>query len=183
MTNRSGRIPTLCFLCLSTAAAMLLLWGPSNVSAQSVPAGPEFQVDTYQGVGLFPRVASDASGNFLVVWMNPAVPSSVRGIKGRRFDNSGAPLGQEFQINAYVGSLAALPSVAMNDNGSFVVVWTSYYGSGARILGRLFDSTGTPMTGDFVVAQDPRFRQTYPDVSMDTAGRFVVVWQATHYGL
>jgi hypothetical protein len=179
MTNRSGRIPTLCFLCLSFAAAMLFLWAPSNVSAQSVPAGPEFLVDTYQGVGLFPRVASDASGNFIVIWQNST--TLRRGVWGRRFDADGAPLGEEFQINAYAGSSASLPSVAMNDNGMFVVVWGSYYGSGAKILGRLFDSAGTPVTGEFVVDQHGSFRPRYPDVSMDDAGRFVVVWQGPYY--
>lgn len=146
-----------------------------------MPAGPEFLVDTY-GVGIYSRAASDASGNFIVVWMNPATAApNAWGIKGRRFDSSGAALGEEFQINAYTGSSAVLPSVAISDNGTFVVVWTSYYGRGSRILGRLFDSTGTPVTGEFVVDQHGFLRPRMPDVSMDAAGRFVVVWQGPHY--
>ena len=85
--------------------------------------GPDFQVNTYTtGNQRYPAVASDAAGNFVVVWNdegNYARPLSVR---AQRYDNAGAPLGPEFQVNSIpmVHPPAPMPAVAMDPAGNFV---------------------------------------------------------------
>src|SRR5262249_26784340 len=80
--------------------------------------GTQFQVDTYttsqQSV---PSVASDAIGNFVVVWQsdgsvgNDNGPFAGASIQGQRYDASGNALGGQFQVNTYTTGLQGNPSV------------------------------------------------------------------------
>lgn len=59
-------------------------------------------------------------------------------------------MGPEFQVNAYTTGGQSSPAVASGGDGSFVVVWNSaaQYGY-AVLMGRRFDATGAPLTGEF----------------------------------
>jgi len=65
---------------------------------------------------------------------------SASGVFGQRFENSGIPLGPEFRVNTYTTSSQALPSVASDALGNFVVVWQSdtQDGSFAGVYGQRF---------------------------------------------
>jgi len=69
-------------------------------------------------------------------------------------------------------------SLATHDDGTFVAVWQSdgQDGGGLGIYGRRFDANGNPLGGEFLVNQTTADDQTTPDVAMDSAGNFVVVW-------
>jgi hypothetical protein len=86
--------------------------------------GPEFRVNTYTTGGQYsPVVASDAAGNFLVVWSSPE--ASADGVFGQRYAVSGAPLGAEFQVNTYTTNRQYRPTAAADASGNFVVTWSS----------------------------------------------------------
>ena len=51
-----------------------------------------------------PSVASDAAGNFVVVWDSADQDGSDVGVFGQRYASSGAPLGPEFRVNTYTTS-------------------------------------------------------------------------------
>src|SRR3972149_653080 len=100
------------------AALPSMAWGQ--------PVGSEFQVNTYTtGRQEIPSVASDATGNFVVVWNSSPQDGSNSGVFGQRYDDSGNALGSEFQVNSYTTSNQFFPSVASDANGNFVVVWMS----------------------------------------------------------
>jgi hypothetical protein len=103
--------------------------GEAGVFAQRFNAsggaqGSEFRVNSYTTGGqLTAAVASDADGNFVVVWRSLGQDGSVYGIFGQRFDASGLPRGVEFQVNSYTSSNQTAPAVASGADGDFVVVW------------------------------------------------------------
>ncbi|MGB5400218.1 MAG: hypothetical protein WBO71_08385, partial [Thermoanaerobaculia bacterium] len=104
-------------------------------------------------------------------------------IQGQRYDSGGAPVGGEFQVNAYTTSSQLNPSVAVEPQGDFVVVWTSYgsYGtdsSGESIQGQRYDSGGAPMGGQFQVNAYTTTSQRRPAVAVGADGDFVVVWDS-----
>ena len=72
-----------------------------------------------------PAVAMDSSGDFVVVWTSNGQDGSNYGVYGRRFDAAGVPQGAEFRVNTYTTSHQWRPSVAMDSDGDFVVVWQS----------------------------------------------------------
>ena len=95
------------------------------------PIGPEFRVNTYTTVDqTSPAVASDSSGNFVVVWQSRYQDGSDQGVFGQRYNSTGAPLGPEFRVNTYTPSDQTVPVVASDSSGNFVVVWISDFQDG-----------------------------------------------------
>ena len=134
---------------------------PPSVQGQRYDASvPEFQVNSYTTSAQdYPSVAVDAGGDFVVVWHSygsAGSDSSYRSIQGQRYDASGNAVGSEFQVNTYTTGNQNFPSVAVDSDGDFVVVWQSYgsvggdssYGS---IQGRRYDASGNPVGSEFQV--------------------------------
>ena len=151
------------------------IFGRRFASAGS-PLGGEFRVNAYtSNAQATPWVASDSSGNFVVVWGSVGPDGSAYGVVGQRFDSSATPLGLEFVVNAYTTGTQSKPSVASDAAGNFVVVWQSSSVSG--VFCRLFDSAGSPIGGEFRANSYTTNPPSNPSVASDSSGNFVVVWQ------
>jgi hypothetical protein len=140
--------------------------------------GPEFRVNTYTtGNQYISRVASAASGNFVVIWTS-AQDAATFGVFGQRFAASGAPLGPEFRVNTYTTSSQVGSFVASDTVGNFVVVWDSFAqdGSNYGVFGQRYASTGAPLGPEFRVNTNTTGNQYISAVSSDASGNFVVVW-------
>jgi hypothetical protein len=150
-------------------------------SARGAPRGAEFHVNTYTTLAQrLPAIASDAIGNFVVVWESYGQDGSSYGVFGQRFDATGAPQGSEFRLNAYTPGQQARPAVTYEPNGSFVVVWDGYSQDGDRfgIFGRRFNASGTPLGSEFQVNSYTTNSQNRPAVAADPNGGFVVAWSS-----
>jgi hypothetical protein len=89
----------------------------------------------------------------------------------------GPPMIPEIQVNTYTTTAPqALPSVAMDGGGDFVVVWPATDGDGGGVAWRAFDPSGAPLTPQFTVNTYTTSNQSYPAVAADRNGDFVVVW-------
>lgn len=148
--------------------------------ASGTPQGTEFRVNTFTlGLQYSPAVAVDADGNFVVVW-NSDQDGGWYGIFAQRYDASGTPQGDEFQVNTYTFEVQVEPAVAMGADGRFVVVWQSFGqdGYGYGIFGQRYAADGLPQGGEFQVNTYPANDQDSPAVAMGADGRFVVAWQS-----
>jgi hypothetical protein len=144
------------------------------------PVTPEIQVNDYSvGVQQAPSVAMDELGGFVVVWAGEG-REDQQGIYARSYDATGTAIGQQFIINSFRTSGQTQPSVAMDNDGDFVVAWTSFGQDGDRdgVVARMFDRFGEPQGDDFVVTTRTSDRQEKADVAMDADGDFVVVWNS-----
>ena len=142
--------------------------------------GEEFQINmTSSGNQAEPAVAMDATTGFVVVWQGPGlIEDDQEDIFARRFDPNGLPIGDEFQVNSDVNDQQLFPNVAINDDGTFIVVWESNntldQGDKA-ICGQLYDSNGVEFGAEFFINAESSVCR-YPDVVADANGNFTVVW-------
>lgn len=152
----------------------------------NTPITPDFQVNTYTTYVQFqPVVAASATGEFVIVWEDKyGQDGDEHGVFAQLYDSAGAPNGTEFQVNTTTSDSQWQPSVAMDDDGSFVAVWTqsvSGTGSIGEIHGQRFDPSGALVGTEFHVPACPFTPcNSYggePHVDYRGAGRFVVVWQ------
>ena len=135
---------------LGTLALAVL---PAPVGAQ--PFGSEFQVNTYTTSNQRTQhaggrlVATDTSGNFVVVWHSLGQDGSGYGIFCQRYDSAGSGLGAEFRVNTTTMGGQRFPSVASDATGNFVVVWqgNAQVGTANDIFGQRYDSEGVPQGG------------------------------------
>lgn len=151
-------------------------------AADGTKTGNEFPVNSYTtNSQQAPAVAMNAEGTFVVVWESDGQDGSGLGVYGQRFNASGNKSGSEFRVNTttFAGQLA--PAISIGTNGQFVVVWTrgSLLSSGADIYGQRFDAQGNPQGSEFSVNTYIDNTQGNPDLSMNLAGDFVVVWQSS----
>jgi hypothetical protein len=127
-----------------------------------------------------PAVASDAKGDYVIVWTIYGLGSSAD-IVGQRYDQYGQAEGSQFLINTYTTNDQITPVVAMDSAGDFVVVWA---GEGTKdtsgIYARVYDQFGKAKGDQFLVNQYTPNLQNEPSVAMDAAGDFAVTW--TSYG-
>jgi hypothetical protein len=142
-----------------------------------VAQGDEFRVNSYTlSSQRLPSVASDASGNFVVVWQLSGL-YGAEGIFGQRYDSAGVPQGEEFQVNsgtAYPG----LPSVASDTIGNFVVVWDDPDVDSTGVFGQRYDSAGVAQGDEFQVNTFTTDRQAHASVGATGTNAFVVAWES-----
>ncbi len=153
--------------------------------------GGEFQVNTYTtSPQLGSSVAAAPDGDFVVVWQSGGSPGTDAlgySIQGQRFASDGSTLGSQFQVNSYTTNDQLYPSVSVDADGDFVVVWHSNGSAGTDALGfsiqgQRYASDGSTLGGEFQVNSYTTNDQRASSVSADAGGDFVVVWQSDGSG-
>ena len=98
--------------------------------------GGEFQVNTFtQGRQYQPRIAIGPAGQFVVAWTSFGGDGNHFGMKARRYDAGGAPIGGEFQVNTFTDYWQMQGAVGFDDSGRFVIVWASAAGHDGNLIG------------------------------------------------
>jgi hypothetical protein len=148
-------------------------------SSSGLPMGAEFQVNTSTARVVEPEVASSDAGDFVIVWRASSAIPVLNGIFARRFDSNGNSLGDQFEV-------AATPetqTIAMNSAGDFIIAWEQGDGDGEGIWLRRYSSGGMSLGSEFQVNLYTTQRQTYPSVSIEKDGSFIVVWNSFNQDL
>jgi VCBS repeat-containing protein len=125
-------------------------------------------------------LASDASGNFVVVWASNLQDGAAYGIYAQRFSANGTPLGTEFRVNTTTADNQILPSVAMDSAGNFVVTWSINLqdGSGYGVYAQRYNAAGVAQGGEFLVNTTTADSQITSQVAMAPNGAFVITWSS-----
>jgi hypothetical protein len=168
------------------ACGLVVAWLPLE-SGAFVPAGAEFQVNTYTTAGQYnPSAAATPDGDFVVVWTSlgsPGTDTSSYSVQGRRHSSGGAAQGAQFQVNSYTSSEQWFPSVGAASDGSFVVVWFGAGSSGSdtssySVHGQRYASNGSAQGAEFQVNSYTTGPEQRPSVAVAPTGDFVVVWES-----
>jgi hypothetical protein len=158
-------------------------------AAPGDPVGDDFQVNTYTTESQTdPVVAADGAGGFVVAWESgptTGTDQSSSGIWARRFDATGVPRGDEFQVNTYTTGEQSFPTV-IRDGTGFTVLWNSAGSDGTDHIGtsiqaQRYDANG-PLGGQFQVNSYTTGYQTFPVATPLNPDGFVVVWRSTASG-
>jgi|GEM_PF-6199676 hypothetical protein len=140
---------------------------------QGLPLSGEIVVNTTTaGDQLEPDVATDAQGNFVVVWETPANGGDIA---MRLFNAAGEPLTPEMTVNQTLPGKQAKPTVGRLPSGDFAVAWEGP-GTGLDVYLREFDPTGLPYGDEMVVNQTLAGDQGDPDLACNEAA-MIVVWE------
>lgn len=118
---------------------------------------------------------------FVVTWESLGQDGSDDGVFFRLIDTNGMPVGDDFQVNTTTVGAQGDPDVATRSDGSFIIVWDSsggQDGAGRGVFGRLFDSSGVPVSGEIAINQDTLGDQNDGVVAVQQDGSFIVVWES-----
>ncbi len=102
------------------------------------PLADDFQVTT--NTADRPEIDVGLDGDLVVVWQSHGMDGDSWGVFGRQFDPSGAPTGEEFQINTFTTGPQLHPALTTQSTGQFVVVWGSHpMAFDGDVFGQRFD--------------------------------------------
>jgi hypothetical protein len=149
--------------------------------AQGIAQGKAFKVNTYtKHQQTNPAIAMNHQGNFVVVWQSFEQDGDGYGVYGQRYNAAGIAQGNEFQINTYTKHSQGMPSVAMNQDGSFAVAWQSFGQDGSKhgIYAQRYDVQGQAQNGEWQVNTYTVNDQFNPQIEVNPTGDFVIVWQS-----
>jgi hypothetical protein len=129
----------------------------------------------------WPAVAIDADGDFVVAWQSLDQDGDGYGIFARRYDAAGDPEGGELAVNTTTVGSQSFPSVAIDADGEFVVLWNGNgAGDDSGVFARRYDAAGEPRGGEFRVNATATGFQglgySGGRIAMDADGDFVAVW-------
>lgn len=155
---------------------------PKNIVAKRMNQdgtahGSKYLVSTVEAsYKMDPVTAVGPEGNMLSVWSVSVGMESE--INARALASNITPTGPVFQVNSHTEDSQSLPDVAMDFDGSYVIVWMSQEqdGDASGIYMRRFDASGTPMTDEIQVNILSEYSQSFPAVAMRADGCFTVTW-------
>lgn len=155
--------------------------------AAGIPQGTEFLVNSHTEYSqMIPAIAMDDDGDFVITWQSTwqdgsSLDGAATGIFAQRFDAAGVPQGSEFQVNSYTTGFQDTPSVSMDADGDFIIVWESpgQDGSSEGVFAQRYNSEGVPQGSEFQVNSYTKSFQQRPSVSMNANGEFVVAWTSS----
>jgi hypothetical protein len=124
-----------------------------------------------------PAVTVHADGGTFVLWLDRLRAALL----GRRFDAGGQPLGPAFRVDT--GGFPVQAAVAASLSGRSVVAWSAFSGQEMQIVAQLFDAGGRKHGGPVAVSASALLSDSVrgprdPDIALDAAGNFIVVWAA-----
>ncbi|MGL4825057.1 MAG: hypothetical protein ACRC4G_02535, partial [Alphaproteobacteria bacterium] len=90
--------------------------------------------------------------------------------------NAIRPLTDEFLINQNTTGTQINPSVAALGNGNAFVTWQGNQAGAYDVLGRVFSTTGAPLSDELMINQNAAGDQYYPSVTALNNGNAFVAW-------
>ena len=140
----------------------------------------EVEVDnTTAGDNVLPKIAADASGNFVIVWaIEGNSDDGEFDIAYQMYNSTRQVSVSQDTVNDVTLGNQTHPDVAMASAGNFVVVFQSdtLDASGNGVYAETYDASGVTTLPTFQVNTTEAGNQQEPAVGMDDAGDFVVVW-------
>lgn len=164
--------------------------------SEGVPLRSELVLNTHTSTRqISPAVATTPSNGFIITWTGHLNDGNGWGIAARLFDENGEATSPEFVVNTHTTEDQASSSIAVANDGRFLVVWQSYDidqpertqdGADSGVFGQLFDAAGARLGTELQVNTYTTYDQALPSVAATTAGDFVVIWSSgyvDYYGL
>jgi len=127
-----------------------------------------------------PALAPLSGGGFTAAWsQKDTIASNSWDVWARPFSATGAPLGEELRINAYLYGDQYRPKLASAPNG-ILAVWTSMGedGSYEGVFGRYILGGVAASGPEFQVNTTVASKQIHPTVAWNGVDRFVVIWSS-----
>jgi len=159
----------------------IALAGPALAQPFEDLATPEFLVNSFEvGDQRIPVVASDASGHSVIIWQSRSEDAPGWNVYARRLDDRGGLIGAEFAVNVFKDGSQDGHHLAMNADGSFIVVWSGAdRTSTSKVISlRHFDADGRPIAGDRRVSDTLDRNQLLPRLGLTGTGQSLVAWEA-----
>lgn len=135
------------------------------------------KIEVSQGVCFSPEVACFDDSTFVLVWEDR---SEGYDIYAKRFNFSGIPFGPSFKVNDSSEEWRVSPSVDVQSDSDFVIVWEDYRDLDGDIYFQRYTYSGSKIGTNLPANSDLGDEDQYqPEVSFGKDGEFMISWVDT----
>jgi len=147
--------------------------------------GPNFKISDPGVLGNKQKVSLSVKrdGNYVVCWEDKRNASAD--IYCQRVSSTRILKGTNIKLNRdSLGAVQKTPALATDLSGNFIISWEDFRNGQSNIYVKKFNPYGQQQFDDLKVNDNLVLApQEFPDVSMDSTGNFLVVWQDQRNGL
>jgi len=131
-----------------------------------------------------PDIVMTSDGNAVIVWESDNDANGLFQINAVGIDINGNERFTELTVNRYTSGQHSNPSVDINPDGSFIIVWEDDSDSSryAQILAASFNHSGVKQFGDVTINAINNGQQLGPSIAMSDEGDFIVTFQDDNDG-
>jgi len=145
------------------------------------PASDELPVNTTRvGDQVAPTVAISPDGTFVIAWENAF--DNNYDIRARPFDSQGTPKTDEFTVQPSSGAPQFAPTLAMANNGHFLIAWQTFKAGHLDLQARPFTANATPLSEAFALNTVATGNQKSPALAINATGTFAAAWHSDAVG-
>ncbi|MDA0781250.1 MAG: putative Ig domain-containing protein [Rickettsiales bacterium] len=140
-------------------------------------------VNEYVTLGQYePIVTALSNGGYVISWNGRIDSVTTTQSLAKIYDSTGVILVNEFLLSEDLSIDNRNVQLSALDNGKFAAIWvtSSEDAYDTDINGRIYDSSGLPLSEEFVVNDETFFWQQQPSVHTLDNGHFVVVWSSLY---
>jgi len=168
--------------------------GSSGIYAQLYNAngsinGGEFRVNTYTTNNQQnPAITMSDDGKFIISWESygqDGDTTSYTNIYAQKYNTDGSSNGSEFRVNPYTTNIQSSSSIAMANDGKFIITWDGYGNRDNSVYGiyaQKYNADGSANGSEFLINTYTTNSQRTPVISIDTIGNFIITWNGNGIG-
>ncbi len=148
--------------------------------------GTQFLVNTFTKFSQCePSIAMTPDGKFVIAWQSWGQDDTTTtyyvdyGVYAQMFNSDGSKSGNEFRANTTKTDDQFYPDAAIDDNGNFLIVWTSWNSGSSNfseVMGQRFDKSGNKIGTEFMVNTTLPEYQWLPSAYIWNDGSFAISW-------
>jgi hypothetical protein len=124
-------------------------------------------------------VAMSASGEYVFTWQADGLDGDRKGIYMAVHDNSYALVLGPTQVNTTTAGNQQEPRVAMDENGDFMIVWSSFDQDGDHfgIYGQRYTNGGVANGGEIAITTNTTGSQDHAAIAVSReGGKYIISW-------
>ena len=147
-------------------------------NAYGVRRGHNFKVNQEELIGNnSPFIAANKNGLFVITYL-----TNFSTVVAQRFNSNGELIGGKIIVNTTSGTNTMEPCAAVNNDGSFMVMWASEQGNWHYIVyARIIDASGNPSGPEITVSDVDKNVSSIGQgarLAIDSAGNYCAVWSS-----
>jgi len=144
-----------------------------DISTSSANSSSNQNIKDIAKYGVNGSVDTDADGDFIVAWHVGSRIFVQRFSDAAKMQDTIMEVGETIDNN-----ISPKPSISVNSNGEFIIVWNGEDTEDNGIYTQRYDSNGAPQGSATLVNTIETHNQINPDVTLFDNGSYVITWQS-----
>lgn len=144
--------------------------------------GPNFKINSFDLSGNnSPFVTANENGDFIITYL-----INFSSVVAQKFSSIGQQIGGSLIVNTTTGYNTKEPSAAVNDDGSYMIMWASEHGNSRyKVYARLVDKFGSFAGPELTVSDENKYSSNIgrgKNIAVDQYGNYCLTWSAYDEG-